>query len=350
MPAARNTSREDRPEILNVGIDLGTSRSAVAASNGQRHWLESFVGWPRDFVAEKALGQRVLFGAEALHHRLAVKLVRPLTNGVIRRGAERDMTSMQELIGHLLALAGASEAHCIQAVVGVPAEALRVNREDIRVALAGHVERLMVVSEPFAVAYGLNVLNDAMVVDIGAGTVDFCILPGAMPGEADQRSLIGAGDEVDRYLHELLLERYPATDFSLDMVRRFKEKHGFVGAPNYQVEVEAPVRGRVLKHDITRELCRACESIMPPIVDTLMAMIARVEPEFQARVRQRILLAGGGGQIHGLVAHLTEATRDFAPCRFSCVSDPLFAGALGALGLAEDMPARYWEALPRLDN
>ena len=32
-----------------VGIDLGTSRSAIVASNGQRAWVESYVGWPKDF-------------------------------------------------------------------------------------------------------------------------------------------------------------------------------------------------------------------------------------------------------------------------------------------------------------
>ena len=33
-------------EILNVGIDLGTSRSAISASNGERFVVDSFVGWP----------------------------------------------------------------------------------------------------------------------------------------------------------------------------------------------------------------------------------------------------------------------------------------------------------------
>ena len=36
--------------VLHIGMDLGTSRSAVAASNGQRAWVESYVGWPEDFV------------------------------------------------------------------------------------------------------------------------------------------------------------------------------------------------------------------------------------------------------------------------------------------------------------
>jgi len=50
-------------EVLLVGIDLGTSRSSVSTSKGTRKWVESYVGWPKDFVARKLLGQRVLFGS-----------------------------------------------------------------------------------------------------------------------------------------------------------------------------------------------------------------------------------------------------------------------------------------------
>lgn len=189
-----------------------------------------------------------------------------------------------------------------------------------------------------------------MVIDIGAGTVDFCIMHGAMPTEEDQRSLVTAGDYVDQQLLDLLVERYPEAGFTLNMVRRFKERYGFVGEPPAKIEVEVPVAGRMLKHDITREMRRACESIMPAIVETITELVARFDPEFQEKVRQNILIAGGGSQIHGIAEYLTEATRDFAPCVFRCVDDPLYAGADGALGLAQDMPAEFWETISQTDN
>ena len=40
---------------LQVGIDLGTSRSAISSSAGQRYVVESYVGWPLDMVARKVL-------------------------------------------------------------------------------------------------------------------------------------------------------------------------------------------------------------------------------------------------------------------------------------------------------
>ena len=60
---------EESNEILCVGIDLGTSRSSISASNSERHVIDSYVGWPVDMVARKLVKKSVLVGREALDHR-----------------------------------------------------------------------------------------------------------------------------------------------------------------------------------------------------------------------------------------------------------------------------------------
>jgi len=40
-----------------------------------------------------------------------------------------------------------------------------------------------------------------------------------------------------------------------------------------------------------------------------------------------------------------NAMKKFEPCKFTCISDPLFAGADGALQLATDMPEEFLEKL-----
>lgn len=341
VTTSRGGARRDN--VLQIGVDLGTSRSAVSASNGNRYWVASYVGWPRDFVAQKMLGERVLFGDEALEHRLSVDLVRPLAHGVIREGTERDHESVMELVGHLIETAEPSPGQTVHAAVGVPAEALRVNKMAIKEAVSQYTDRLMVVSEPFAVAYGAGVLDNAMVIDIGAGTADFCVMHGTMPGEEDQRTLNMAGDYIDEQLYNLLMESYPDADLSLNMVRGFKEELAFVSPARRRAEVEFPIHGRLVRQDIGDEMRRACESILPAIAETAMDMISRYDPEFQERLRGNIVLAGGGSQIEGIEEYLEQATRDFAPCQFLRVEDPLFAGADGALELATDMPPEYWE-------
>ena len=331
--------------MLYVGIDLGTSRSVVSASNGNRKWVESYVGWPKDFVAKKMLGKRVLFGSEALEHRLSLNLSRPLQNGVLKEGTEQDEAAVHELIGHLIEMAGAEPDDEICVAVGVPAEALKVKKLAIKNTVSEHASKLMVVSEPFSVAYGLGALDNAMIIDIGAGTVDFCIMHGTVPLEDDQRSLFTAGDYVDEQLLKLLSEKHPEADFSLNMVRKFKEKSGFVGDPKRRVKVDAPVDGKFTQFDITEELRKACESPMPAIVESVINLIASFDPEFQESVRNNIILAGGGSQLRGLDSHLTAAMKQFEPCTFTCIDDPLYAGADGALELATDMPEEFLEKL-----
>src|SRR5260221_11298502 len=93
-------------EILHVGIDLGTSRSAISASNGERFVVESFVGWPADMVARKVLKRTVLIGHEAVANRTMLDLHRPLERGLLKEGSEKDVEAGGELLNHLLGLVG----------------------------------------------------------------------------------------------------------------------------------------------------------------------------------------------------------------------------------------------------
>ena len=342
---AKKKSSPKRSNKMRVGIDLGTSRSAISASNGIREHIASYVGWPKDFISEKVLGKPVLFGKDALDNRLSLELVRPLEHGVIKEGISRDEEAVQELVGHLLDLADCLASQEIYAVVGVPAESLRANKLAIKRAVQDYVDSLMVVSEPFAAAYGRGLLNNAIVIDIGAGTTDFCIMHGSMPTDDDQRTIVSAGDYIDQQLYGMLKDKYPESDFNMNMVRNFKEAHSFVGKAKGKVEVEIPVAGRAMIHDITEDMGRACESVLPAIVENAMELIAKFDPEYQEIVRENIVLAGGGSQIRGMAKAIEEALSEDGPCKVSVVSDPIYASADGALALAQDMPEEYWEDL-----
>ena len=338
--------KPDGNGVLRVGIDLGTSRSSASANSGAREWVESFVGWPKDFLAARLLGKDVLCGAEALENRLSLDLYRPLQHGVIKEGMERNEEAVTELIRHLISLCKPEEGQEIYAVVGVPADTLKGNKLAIKRSLSGQVASLLVVSEPFAVAYGLDLLNNAMVIDIGAGTVDFCILHGTLPTDEDQKTILSAGDSIDDYLYSALKEKHPEAKFTMNMVRKFKEQHSFVGDPAGAVNVEMPREGRMVSHDITREIRSACESIMSPMIDTAAEMIARFDPEFQAKIKKNIVLAGGGSQIRGVGTYLKNALTELVgECQVTCVKDPLFGGSDGSLKLANDMPEKYWETM-----
>ena len=332
-------------DVLFVGIDLGTSRSSISAGNGQRQWIESYVGWPKDFVAAQVVGKPVLFGSEVLEYRLSVDVCRPLQHGIIKEGLDRSEEAVQEVIRHLIQLAGPAADQKIHAVVGVPSDSLKINKLAIRKAVAEFVDSLVVVTEPFAVAYSLGLLNNALVIDIGAGTTDMCIMHGTLPGEEDQRTLLQAGDYVDDQLYSYLQERYPRSTFNKNMVRQWKEQFSFVGDSAEEVKVVMPVDGKPMLHDIKADVKRACESILPAMVEAVTQMIARFDPEFQAKIRKNIVVAGGGSLIGGIREYLQAALKEYGSSQVTCVKDPLFAGSDGALKLAQEMPAQYWEKL-----
>lgn len=334
-------------DVLHVGIDLGTSRSSITASNGARHVVESFVGWPVDMVARKVLKKSILFGREALENRPMLELHRPLERGLIKEGSPKDEAAVRELLRHLIALSGAKDGQKVRAVVGVPAEALRVSRQHLRSAVKGVASSLMIVSEPFAVAYGMEALLHTMIVDIGAGTTDFCVMNGHYPTEDEQRTLTNAGDAVDEQLVKLVAAKHPDASFSIHMVREWKEGASFVGEPpKGPVKVTVPVKGKPTEIDITAEMKRACESLLGPLTETMLDLLSRVEPEWQAKVRQNVILAGGGSQMAGLAAALEKALAEVGGGRVRAVSDPVFAGSNGGLAIALDAPESDWEELP----
>jgi len=337
---------KEKAKVLHLGIDLGTSRSSVSASNGEHHVVESYVGWPVDMVARKIVKKPIVFGREALDNRPMLDLHRPLERGLIKEGSAKDEEAVRELLGHLISLVGSHDEHKLFVVVGVPAEAMRVSRAHLRNAVKGVADSLMIVSEPFAVAYGMDALLHAMIVDIGAGTTDFCVMKGRYPTDEDQRTLTNAGDSVDEQLATLIRVKAPEAQFSVHMVRAWKEAHSFVGEPKKPVEVTVPVNGKPTTIEITAELRRACESLVPPIVETMLDLVSRVEPEFQEAVRNHVILAGGGSQIPGLAAALESALGEVGGGKVTAVEDPIFAGSNGSLAIAKDAPESDWEKLP----
>ncbi|MDP2601140.1 MAG: rod shape-determining protein [Deltaproteobacteria bacterium] len=340
---------EESNETLSVGIDLGTSRSSISASNGERHVIDSYVGWPVDLVARKLVKKSVLVGRDALDNRSMLELRRPLERGVIKEGSEKDEEAVQELLRHLISLIGIKQKGKnrpkVRAVVGVPAEAFRVSKQRLRRAMDGIADSVMLVSEPFAVAYGLEALLHTLIIDIGAGTADFCVMQGRYPTEQDQRTLPDAGDGIDEQLAKLLREHHPDAQFSIHMLREWKEKWSFVGEPSARVLVTVPAKGKATELDITNEMRAACESILPPVCETMIDLLTRVEPEFQEKVRNNVIISGGSSLIAGLPDALEKALLELGGGHVTVVKDPIFAGSDGGLAIARDATSSDWEKL-----
>ena len=337
--------------VLYLGIDLGTSRTSVSASNGVRETVESFVGYPKDPVARKLLKKDVLFGEEAREKRLSLNLHRPLEHGVLKfnkEGSEdsEELRAAKDLVREIVRRARPRKGDLVYAVIGVPAQASINNKEAILQSARESVDSVMLCSEPFSVAYGLDMLEDVLVIDIGAGTVDLCRMHGTMPEESDQITNTFGGDHVDATLAEKILATYPDVQFTKQMLKGIKERHSTVQDITEPIIVTFPVKGKPQSFDITREMKAACTSIIPPIVEGLGELISTFDPEFQDRLKERVLLAGGGSQIRGLDRAIeNEMKRILGGGNVIRVEEPIYGGANGALKIAHDMPEEFWEQL-----
>ncbi len=343
---------DGKSTAVKVGIDLGTSRSAITTSKGERMVMASVVGWPKDAISAKVFGHRVLVGDAVLENRMGLKTCFPLADGnlAFTQNAGDQKETLRKAGLHLFTAlrqaAKAAEGQSVHAVIGAPAEATRENKQAIiDLAREAGIDGVMVVSEPFAVAYALDALEDAMVVDIGAGTIDLCRMAGSLPNEEDQVTIFHAGNHVDARICELLREQRADIQFSPNMIKKAKERFSSVVDTNKRALVTFPVNGRPTEVDITEQIQTAVGELVPHIVDGIQKLVSTFDPEFQHRIRSRVIVRGGGSQVYGLQEALEKGLEDLGGGRVMIVDDPVFAGSQGALKLALEMPEEYWEQL-----
>ena len=125
----------------------------------------------------------------------------------------------------------------------------------------------------------------------------------------------------------------------------WKEAYSFVGTASEPIKVEVPVHGRPTTIDITEEMRNACETLLPPLTETMIDLVSRVEPEFQSKVRNNVILTGGSGLVRGLGEAIQRALSEIGGGRVRVVKDPVYVGSDGGLAISTDAPESDWERL-----
>lgn len=342
--------------VVYVGMDLGTFKTSVASSTGAREVVFSAVGWPKDHIARTMLGRDLVFGQDIVDQRMALNIIRPFEKGVLKFNShtttglapeklEKHKKAARLLVEHAVAMTRPPKDAPVYGVIGAPSRATIPNKKVLLDAAKAAFDAVLIVSEPFTIAYGMNRLFDTLVVDIGAGTIDICPIYGTFPGEEDQVTVPMGGDFIDEHFYELLRQALPEVQVSMNMIREIKEKYGFVHDVNEKALVTLPIAGKPTQVDVTEPLKAACHTIVQPIVQGLREMIARFDPEFQQRMLQNIVLGGGGSQLKGLDRMIEEAMKEYGGAKVRKVGDAVYAGAVGALKLAMSMPDDCWNQL-----
>jgi rod shape-determining protein MreB len=286
----------------------------------------------------------VLFGADALKHKMSCDLFRPMAKGVTQDD-EASLGAAKAFMTHLIETVDPEEYDEVVGVVCSPSHVSFTDKSNLVATLRGQVNAIMVVSEPFATAYGIGEFHGTIVVDIGAGTTDIARLYGTFPSDEDQISLAEAGDWLDEHLMTLIRKKYTGAQVTKDMVRKWKEASSYVGGDVREVTVDLSVEGKRQVVDIGDLILEACELIIPKIGNAIKKIVAGADPEYQQLLRNNIILSGGGSLIEGVSERIAKEISDIGDVKVWCVEDPINSVAAGALKLASEMPDDMYTAI-----
>lgn len=331
--------------VLLLGIDLGTARTAVMSNRQFRALVHTVVGFPKDIIGVKILNRTQVIGVEAIEKRAILDLYHPLQDGVLKEASEKDLDAAHEILQHVVELAQPKTGERICGIIGVPARASGSDKSQLLKIAKEFMDVAMVVSEPFMVAYGQNRLNNAIILDVGAGTIDICAMRGTVPGPESQMSILKGGNYIDALLETAIRDANPGVQVDRYLAQGIKERHGFVGETPQRVMVPLRIQGKPADVDVTEPLRITCETIVADMVEGIKRMLLQFDPESQSLALANLLLAGGGSRIRGLGPMIESQLRDYGQIRVTLADDPDFAGAEGALKLATELPTEYWDQI-----
>ena len=331
-------------ERLYVGIDLGTYQSTIASSAGSMETIETVVGRPKDPIAINMLKRDVLFGNEALQNKMSCNLYRPMAAGVAQDD-EANLAAAKAFVTHLIESVGPEEYDEVFGVICSPSHVSFTDKSNLVATLRGQVNAIMVVTEPFATAYGIGEYNGTICVDIGAGTTDIARLYGIFPTDEDQLTIQEAGDWIDMQLMTLVQKKFTGAQVTKDMVRKWKEEYSYVDGEDRVQMVELSVEGKKQEVDVGDLIKSACSMIVGHVGGAIKSIIATADPEYQPTFRNNIILSGGGSLIGGIADAIANEISDIGDVTVTCVDDPIEKVATGAMALAQDMPDEQYTSI-----
>lgn len=311
---------------LHIGLDLGTLQSFVVdklnkpgSDEALGTLVPTIVGYPEDGILSGILpgNSKMLHGEEAISNELHLRLVHPLSDGVVN-----DLDATKSFLKYLRGKVDPDFKREVLCVIGIPAVADTDAKENLKKAAKGAFDGILFIPEPFLAALGMrdedrlqdpdykDPVSNSLFVDIGAGTTDFCIVQGYFPKQEDLLSIPFAGNEVDVLLDRAIREEFPEVDVPLTMIRKFKESYSYVGESESGARVKIPVGGKPRKIEIGKQVGESCNQLLQELFESIKKVIAMASPQSVFSLLQNIILTGGGSRIRNIDQELQRLLAD----------------------------------------
>ncbi len=344
---------------VRVGLDLGTNSSVLTAARDgkplelRRDIIKSVVGFPKAGIIPGILPSdtQAIFGEEAIDYRMHVDL-----QWVLHEGCVRDVDVCSLFTKHLRGLIDSGGKIPLWGVVGAPANCTPKQQKDLRATMVGVLDRLLVVPEPFLAAMGLrddpayrdsgnDPTKHSLIVDIGAGTTDLCLVRGYYPNSDDQVSFPNAGNFIDSLVLKGVERRYPDLKLTPVTITQLKEQHSFVDGFVRDAKVKVYVDGRPQTVDLSEIIREACGSLIPSITKGIKGLLKRCDSDSIVNVMENIIVTGGGSQIVGLCESIEKALHEdgYDCARAVRPNDYKRLVARGGLKVAENVRDDQWQ-------
>jgi len=321
-----NTATAEKKRKLHLGLDLGTMQTCMVTKLSKPGTEEdignlfpTIVGYPEDGILSGILpgNAKMLHGEEAITNELHLRLVSPLSDGVIS-----DLAAAKSYLSYLRQKLDPEYKRDVLCVIGIPAVADAEAKENLKKAAKGAFDGILCVPEPFLAALGMrdeerlgdpdyrDPVSNSLFVDIGAGTTDFCIVQGYLPKPQDLMSIPFAGNEVDALLAREIAEEFPEIEIPISMIRKFKETYSYVGESESGARVKVPVGGKPRKIEIGKQVGNSCNVLLSEVFDSIKKVIAMASPQSVFSLLQNIILTGGGSRIRNIDQELQRMLSD----------------------------------------
>lgn len=325
-PVDDTVSSGDKKRKLHVGLDLGTLQSCFVTKlnkpgndENTGTLIPTVVGYPEDGILSGILpgNSRMLHGDDAISNELHLRLVTPLSDGVVT-----DLEATKSFLKYLRSQVDPEYKREVLCVIGIPAVADADAKENLKKAAKGAFDGILFIPEPFLAALGMrdedrlqdpeyrDPVSNSLFVDIGAGTTDFCIVQGYFPKPEDLLSIPFAGNEVDVLLDRAIRDEYPEVDVPISMIRKFKESYSYAGESESGARVKVPVGGKPRKIEIGKQVGESCNQLLQEIFDSIKKVIAMASPQSVFSLLQNIILTGGGSRIRNIDQELQRLLAD----------------------------------------
>lgn len=319
-------SSGEKKRKLHVGLDLGTLQSCFitklskpSSDENTGTLIPTVVGYPEDGILSGILpgNSKMLHGDDAISNELHLRLVNPLSDGVVS-----DLEATQSFLKYLRSKVDPEYKREVLCVIGIPAVADADAKENLKKAAKGAFDGILFIPEPFLAALGMrdedklqdpeyrDPVSNSLLVDIGAGTTDFCIVQGYFPKPEDLLSIPFAGNEVDVLLDKAIREEYPEVDVPLSMIRKFKESYSYAGESESGARVKIPVGGKPRKIEIGKQVGESCNQLLQEVFESIKKVIAMASPQSVFSLLQNIILTGGGSRIRNIDQELQRLLAD----------------------------------------